>query len=341
MKNRVKWIDIAKGMAIILVVIGHLNKKWFPDLDILIREVYTFHMMLFFILSGFTLKYKSDKSIKQVIKKKSKTLLIPYIAFSSIALIKPFVRAFINLINGNALDFSGIIISIYKTYIIGEGLWFLICLYLAEIIICCFIKISKDRKILFICFMFICSISQFMYNKFINITLPLQLNKLLISITFIGIGMLISQSKLIKKINKLYYPVLFLFINLITNLIICKIYNTTISIGEMPNYILYFISSISGSLIIISLSILVNENKIIEYIGKNSLIIYIFNDIILKVLKIIVLFILRIDLPNSILLVQLLIAVVMVIMTIVLAVPIIKIINKYFYKFLGSKERIS
>ena len=40
MKKRINWIDIAKGITIILVIIGHLNVKWFPKLDIVINEIY-------------------------------------------------------------------------------------------------------------------------------------------------------------------------------------------------------------------------------------------------------------------------------------------------------------
>lgn len=47
---RKRWIDIAKGIGIILMVIGHadaprLLKNW----------IYGFHMPLFFIIAGYTL----------------------------------------------------------------------------------------------------------------------------------------------------------------------------------------------------------------------------------------------------------------------------------------------
>ena len=61
MDKRINWIDIAKGITIILVIIGHLNVKWFPKLDIVINEIYTFHMPLFFMLSGLTLKIKDEE----------------------------------------------------------------------------------------------------------------------------------------------------------------------------------------------------------------------------------------------------------------------------------------
>ncbi len=50
-RSRIEWVDIAKGIGIILVIIGHVNtfnssvKEW----------IYSFHMPLFFILAGVTI----------------------------------------------------------------------------------------------------------------------------------------------------------------------------------------------------------------------------------------------------------------------------------------------
>ena len=46
-QSRADWIDVLKGIGIILVVIGHVNTKGF-----LVQWLYTFHMPLFFALSG-------------------------------------------------------------------------------------------------------------------------------------------------------------------------------------------------------------------------------------------------------------------------------------------------
>lgn len=49
MNNRIKTIDIAKGLGILLVVIGHsMQTGSYP-----MRVIWTFHMPLFFFLSGF------------------------------------------------------------------------------------------------------------------------------------------------------------------------------------------------------------------------------------------------------------------------------------------------
>lgn len=56
-KNRIQWIDCAKGIAILLVIIGH-SIDAFPR-----AMIFSFHMPLFFILSGLTSRPCKDTSM--------------------------------------------------------------------------------------------------------------------------------------------------------------------------------------------------------------------------------------------------------------------------------------
>lgn len=54
-KTRIEWIDIAKGIGIVLVSFGHVRNGdgrsvWLPALDMLISAIYLFHMPLFYFL---------------------------------------------------------------------------------------------------------------------------------------------------------------------------------------------------------------------------------------------------------------------------------------------------
>lgn len=59
--KRIEWIDVAKAISIILVIFGHAIKKtnW-VHLDFIVYTIYSFHMALFFVLSGWTLKYREN-----------------------------------------------------------------------------------------------------------------------------------------------------------------------------------------------------------------------------------------------------------------------------------------
>ena len=53
-KKRMDYIDIAKGIGIILVILGHRNIS--TDIK---QFIYTFYMPLFFMLSGYLFKFKN------------------------------------------------------------------------------------------------------------------------------------------------------------------------------------------------------------------------------------------------------------------------------------------
>lgn len=342
--RRISWIDVAKGITIILVVIGHLNVKWFPRLNPLISEIYTFHMALFFILSGLTFKIKEDDSFKRFIIKKLKTLVIPYYVFSLLCFVKPLGNIVLQVINKSAFNINNLITTAYETFIMGEGLWFLLCLFWAELLLYLIIKILKNDKKKIIVVILVLSIIQSIYLRFINWGLPLKLDNAFLGLLFVGIGYVFKEmifNKKISKINKYVYIIDLLVVHLIVNYITYRLYGRMCSFSDSPNYLLYFISNISGSLIIIEISKIIMNNKILEFYGKNSLIVYIFNDLILKIYKSIILIILRIDTANLNLIMQYLISLVICICTILTIIPVIIFINKYFYFLLGKKKESS
>lgn len=85
--TRIHWIDIAKGIGIILVSFGHIRNGdgqsvWLPALDTPINFIYLFHMPLFFFLGGLT--FSSRRSFPDFLKRKAQTLLIPYYVFFAV-----------------------------------------------------------------------------------------------------------------------------------------------------------------------------------------------------------------------------------------------------------------
>lgn len=70
-QKRVAWIDMAKGYGIILMIIGHLH------VNELMVWIYSFHMPLFFFVSGYLFNIKS--SFLEFSAGKVKRMLIPYL----------------------------------------------------------------------------------------------------------------------------------------------------------------------------------------------------------------------------------------------------------------------
>ena len=81
MNNRIDYIDSAKGIGILFVLIGHACSLKYG----LGQYFYSFHMPLFFIISGMLLCFKDnwkDMDGISIFKKKIKSLFYPYIVFS-------------------------------------------------------------------------------------------------------------------------------------------------------------------------------------------------------------------------------------------------------------------
>lgn len=68
--GRLPWLDMARGIAMLFIIIGHCDGL--PQ--ILRHAIFSFHVPLFFILSGYVYK-KKEKSIRKDLKQ----LIVPYI----------------------------------------------------------------------------------------------------------------------------------------------------------------------------------------------------------------------------------------------------------------------
>jgi polysaccharide biosynthesis protein PslL len=129
MKNRNLTVDIAKGIGILLVVFGH---NWIVNHDPgeLFRIVFSFHVPLFFFMSGLFLK-PSD-GLKQFIFKRADTLLKPYWSFLFFIGILKLFNPFSTSKQTSWEYFLGVLYGTGPT-IEGISLWFLPHLFISSI----------------------------------------------------------------------------------------------------------------------------------------------------------------------------------------------------------------
>jgi fucose 4-O-acetylase-like acetyltransferase len=89
-RDRVVWLDYAKGIGIVLVVFGHVISglrvpQVGPDLytyDFFRALIYTFHMPLFFFVSGMLFVRSFSGSKGQLFRVQALRILIPYLVWS-------------------------------------------------------------------------------------------------------------------------------------------------------------------------------------------------------------------------------------------------------------------
>ena len=76
MKKRIAWIDFLKGIMIVCVIIGHT----YPVDSIIRNIIFSFHMPLYFVLSGYTIKEISKQDILKSFVKDIRRLIVPAIS---------------------------------------------------------------------------------------------------------------------------------------------------------------------------------------------------------------------------------------------------------------------
>jgi fucose 4-O-acetylase-like acetyltransferase len=140
-QGRVAWIDLAKGLGIFLVALGHLTNGestsvWLPALDSLHYSLYLFHMPLFFLLGGMVLRPRG-RTLGAFAASRARGLLVSYYVFSLYFLAKPLLMVAVPGLAGafwlsdDAIDLSQTLLNVL---VMGEGLWFLWAYFWAELV---------------------------------------------------------------------------------------------------------------------------------------------------------------------------------------------------------------
>ncbi|MFV0418424.1 MAG: acyltransferase family protein [Dysgonomonas sp.] len=218
--ERIVWIDIAKGIGIILVVLGHVN--YVSDIDYnILRLVYMFHMPLFFFLSGYL--YKKNTDIKGLVKNKFQQLMIPY--FASLFVLAPFSSMFKELYASPDITFTMVAETIGKLlfggcYLYDEigPLWFLPVLFFTQIvysILCNRLRIQDVHLVLLLLLM-LAYILSMRYAK--DQLVPFSAHVVMVSLSIYHIGhmykksaykeniILVSLLSIISVISIWFYP---------------------------------------------------------------------------------------------------------------------------------------
>lgn len=166
MTKRLIAPDVIKGICIILMVYGHITFVGnFSDIQKkLVNVIYTFHMPLFLIISGYFFKFKSNKLSQ--LGTLVKTIGIPYIVFISLYLLGLIIIADFGITTNNKPPkdvFNFLEIIFLKPY---GGYWFL-----HSLIVICFVFlfskfiVPKENGIL----LFVIILSMFLWLDYFEI----------------------------------------------------------------------------------------------------------------------------------------------------------------------------
>lgn len=292
MKERISFVDIAKAFAIFFIVFGH-TLVHSEHLGLVFKLLYSFHVVLFFILSGYTFRIKKDENFGIFLKNKIVRIIVPYAIWALLFLI-PYMLLGRNVgsLIGTHSSFD-IKVQLYNI-LYGNGnlsalkqnssLWFLPALFTMEIFYYFILKyVGKGKRSKFgllIALMLVGIVS----NNYLSFYLPWGINTCLNLGIFFYIGYSLREFNLFtdKGVFKIYYMIPCLVVGLLS-----AFYNQDVSCidYEYGNYLLFILSSLGLSIFVIYISYIINKSKILEYIGKNTMGILIFHKLIILVFQ--------------------------------------------------------
>lgn len=237
MKTRDQSLDILRGMGIFLMVFDHVG--WGTAVHTYIQS---FHMPLFFIVSGYL--WKNEK-LSILAKKRFKTLLIPYFIFA-------FAYLFLQLIPvlniGNTHLNSVQAVLLFPTDIdnmpIAPALWFLPCMFWTSIVYSLMSRLNYKMKV--VCVVGITTLGM-IFSSLSDFMLPFTIEPLTVALGFMLVGEFIkrNQDKLIGWLDKSWL----IFILLIVEAILA-ILNRSVDMrsARYHNCVLFIVNSIVGTM---------------------------------------------------------------------------------------------
>ena len=124
MTKRDASIDLLKALAVSLVIVGHVIQYFVPNYDnsTLFRLIYSFHMPLFMVLSGYFARPGKSTDMKI----KFERIFLPFVIWSLICIYARYLQS------PNSGDYKYLINHIVAVFFSPDdgGLWFLWVLFL-------------------------------------------------------------------------------------------------------------------------------------------------------------------------------------------------------------------
>lgn len=286
--KRLDYMDMAKGIGIILVVLGH--STLIPDG--LLTWIASFHMPLFFIVSGMLIRHTGEENKETGIiwKRKLKAIMIPYVSFSLIYLVIDLLYLWLK---PGSITLAGVGSRALDAVTLNgiSVLWFLPALFFGE---CLFLLLRKHRNHVWtvgigVVLAIAVSILQPLFKEFYPAqkNIPIMLLGYLITLVFrcgIAIAFLtfgyyihpFLQKKRQKgelrsgQIKELLLAAGFMLLNIAVSFQNGRVDLNTLSFSHP---VLYFSGAFSGSLAVILLCKNIKACRPLAYLGINSLII--------------------------------------------------------------------
>lgn len=330
--KRLHYIDVAKGILILMVVYGHYElmcRMCFGVTDMTVSLLdsveivwVSFFMPAFFFITGFCSNF--NRSFKSILFTGVKTLLIPAV------IINYTYNGLEYVIWGESSVW--IIKTITKSFIFKcAGEWFIPSLFLARLIVWALIRIhSKITQTVWGIVLLIAGV--YLYDYFDLLPEIWYFKHAMIVVLFMLAGYYMktaSFSKRYEKLTILLYIILLAIIILSDTGVPYVTNRVCVTMWQIPELI---VLAISGIFAVLYISKVIGHNRALEYLGRNSLVIYLVHFIFYRLYLSVV-----IDLFNKSVFISTLLFVGVIVINVISCCALAWVLNTRYLKWILGK----
>ena len=264
-EKRYLWLDIAKGITIMLMVMGHSSiPHYFSNF------IWAFHMPLFFIATGWTTNWEKRTFFEYCIHR-TKTLMLPFVSYSIV----------VCLILSHHSSWKGL------GYLLSHGwegypLWFIPVLFVASIISRAVYEVKSTYFRLMLIFS-LAMVGVVLDNN--NIYLPWAMSSVPYASFLVAWGGYIKHIVSPEKSNKIWILLCF-----VITFGISLFYRLDMAWNNITPVIPLTIGAVSGTIMVFMLSSLIEKkcktlSKILSSVGKETYIVVAFASAIILMIN--------------------------------------------------------
>lgn len=205
-KQRVQWIDYAKGIGIFLVVLGHTIRGIVGNsilestalVQFVDRWIYAFHMPLFFLISGLFVQRSLQKPFNTFIVDKFQVLAYPYFVWS-------ILQGILQLATYGKLKTSEAWLSLLKIiYEPTMQFWFIYTLFIILIIygVAHQFRLTSNHLLGFAVLIYVASLAQINFGPW---GMPYLVRR---NMVYFAIGAVLGSSEVLVRLRRSHMLIL-------------------------------------------------------------------------------------------------------------------------------------
>ncbi len=265
MNKRIEFIDLAKGVCILLVVITHCGISLsYPGLQ-------TMRMPLYFILSG--LFFKDYGGFVQFVVKKTNRILLPFLFFYLLGYVVFYILLY-STTGFLKTDANGILDVFTQRQYFNGPIWFLLCLFWSNVMFCAISINVKSEWLRAVSVLFLGMLGIILGLK--DLVLPCMLDVSMTALPFFYFGYILKKTPLLYKNKFDKYNILFAAV-LYGVAFFFSIWSESAYIGFHTNHIVgnllaIYIISITSVMAVLYLCKIIRHLPFLSYFGRYSII---------------------------------------------------------------------